>query len=131
MKSMKPLALLLALIFLAASHAQAADAPKDGKRLYHVVSLKFKPDATADQIKAVEKAFADLKTKIPSIATLAWGTNISPEKHDKGFTHCFVLSFVTEKDRDAYLPHPAHKEFGKLLGPVLADVMVIDFWSQE
>ena len=71
-----------------------------------------------------------LKEKIPGIASLDWGTNVSPEKHDKGFTHCFVLSFASEKDRDAYLPHPAHKAFGKMLGPILDDVMVIDFWSQ-
>lgn len=100
------------------------------KKLYHVVSLKFKAEATKEQIKAVEDAFVGLKSKIPGIAALTWGTNVSPEKHDKGFTHCFVLTFANEKDRDAYLPHPDHKAFGKVLGPVLADVMVIDFWGE-
>lgn len=100
------------------------------KTLYHVVCLKFKPDASKEQIKAVEDAFVGLKAKIPQIASLTWGTNVSPEKHDKGFTHCFVLGFASDKDRDAYLPHPDHKAFGKSLGPVLADVMVIDFWGE-
>ena len=36
---------------------------------------------------------------------------------------------ASEKDRDAYLPHPEHKAFGKVLGPVMDDVFVIDFWS--
>ena len=102
----------------------------NGAKLFHVVSLKFKPSATKEQIKAVEDAFVALKEKIPGVTSLDWGTNVSPEKHDKGFTHCFVLSFASEKDRDAYLPHPAHKAFGKMLGPILDDVMVIDFWSQ-
>src|SRR4051794_17978427 len=124
-------AILVASFGLAISARAADPAPAaDGKKmLYHVVSLKFKPDATPDQIKAVEAAFVELKAKIPGIATLNWGTNVSPEKHDKGFTHCFVLTFATEKDRNAYLPHPAHKAFGGLLGPIMADVMVIDFWS--
>ena len=112
----------------------ADDSAKDstaGKALYHVVSLKFKEGATPEQIKAVEEAFAALKTKIPGITSLHWGTNVSPEKHDKGFTHCFVLTFAAEKDRDAYLVHAEHKAFGALLGPVMADVMVLDFWSKE
>ena len=80
------------LVTLAASlQAVAADDAKDtGKALYHVVSIKFKEGATPEQIKAVEEAFAALKTKIPGITSLHWGTNVSPEKHDKGFTHCFV-----------------------------------------
>ena len=134
---MKPITLCLAVLLVLAvaffavrpRPAGAAAPDKAGGKLFHVVSLKFKPAATKDQIKAVEEAFANLKEKIPGITSLDWGTNVSPEKHDKGFTHCFVLSFASEKDRDAYLPHPEHKAFGKVLGPVLEDVMVIDFWS--
>ena len=134
---MNHLHLLAALIVLAGLVATlsgaAADTPApDGKgELLHVVSLKFKPGATPEQIKLVEQSFAGLKEKIPGITWLKWGTNVSPEKHDKGFTHCFVLSFASEKDRDAYLPHPAHKDFGKVLGPAMEDVMVIDFTAKE
>jgi hypothetical protein len=127
---MKMIYLLSAIAIAFAFTAIAADAPKTGK-LYHVVSLKFKEGTDKDQIKKVEEAFRALKTKIPGIASLEWGTNVSPEKHDKGFTHCFILSFKSDKDRDAYLVHPAHKEFGALLGPVLGDVFVIDFWAQK
>jgi hypothetical protein len=122
-----------AVVVVPASRAAAADAPakESAGMLHHVVSLKFKPAATPEQIKAVEQAFAGLQAKIPGIKALHWGTNVSPEKHDKGFTHCFVLTFASEKDRDAYLVHPDHKAFGKVLGPVMADVFVIDFWSKE
>lgn len=131
---MKTLTLLaaIALSFVLCTQARAADGDKESKKtLYHVVSLKFKPDATPEQIKSIEVAFAALKTKIPGIVTLAGGTDISPEKKSKGFTHCFVLTLAGEKDRDAYAVHPAHKAFGGLLGPIIADVMVIDFWGQE
>jgi hypothetical protein len=111
----------------------AADTSSEAHKgaLYHVVSIKFKADAKPDQIKAVEEAFAALKTKVPGITSLHWGTNVSPEKKNQGFTHCFVLTFAGDKDRDVYLTHPEHKAFGKVLGPVLDDVMVIDFWAKE
>ena len=110
-----------------APFAQADDS--GAAKLYHVVSIKFKPTATAEQIKAVQEAFVALKDKIPGVESLNWGTDVSPEHRNKGFTHCFVLTFNSEKDRDVYLEHPEHKAFGKVLGPVMDDVMVIDFWS--
>lgn len=121
-------------ILLAAAFSMvgfAADPVGKSGMLRHVVALKFKAGTDADQIRKVEDAFRDLKNKIPQIAALEWGTNVSPEKHDKGFTHLFILSFKTEKDRDAYLPHPAHKAFGKVLGPVMDDVFVIDFVAKD
>ena len=122
-----------ALLFLAASFQviAAESATPEGKALYHIVTLKLKEGATPDQIKAVETAFVALKTKIPRITSLHWGTNVSPEHHDKGFTHCFVLTFASEKDRDTYLNHAEHKAFGGVLGPVMGDVMVIDFWAKD
>ena len=128
------IALVLSLVAVSSStpaaRAAEGDAKEGKKVLYHVVCLKFKPEAKPEQIKAAETAFAALKEKIPGITSLNWGTNVSPENKNKGFTHCFVVTFATEKDRDAYLPHPEHKAFGKVLGPVVADVFVIDFWSQ-
>ena len=52
-------------------------------------------------------------------------------QHAKGFTHCFLVTFNSAADRDAYLPHPAHKAFAGSLGPILADVFVVDFWAKE
>jgi hypothetical protein len=133
---MKLLLLALLVTFsLTAARALAADADKPstgdskGRALYHVVSFKFKEDATKAQINEVEDAFAALKSKIPTVISLAGGTDVSPEKRSKGFTHCWVLTFASEKDRDGYINDPAHKDFGKLVGPVVADVFVIDFWS--
>jgi hypothetical protein len=56
---------------------------------------------------------------------------VSKENRNKGCTHGFVLTFKSEADRDTYIDHPAHKEFGKLVGPVLDDVFVIDFWAKD
>ena len=127
----KYLSLLLGVWLGCALTALAADAPARTGKLNHVVSFKFKETATPSQIHQVEAAFRDLKTKIKEIRSYEWGTNVSSEKHDKGFTHGFILTFRTEKDRNAYLVHPDHQAFGKMLGPILGDVFVIDFWSEK
>lgn len=122
---MKLLTLLFALTLTMATHALAAG------KLNHVVSFKFKSTAAPADIKKVEAAFEALKKQIPEIVSLEWGTNVSKENKDKGFTHCFILTFKTEKDRDAYISHPDHEAFGKIVGPVVEDVFVIDFWAKE
>ncbi|MDX1953262.1 MAG: Dabb family protein [Verrucomicrobiota bacterium] len=111
----------------------AADSKKMMKKdtLRHVVAFKFKESASAEDIKKVEDEFRGLTKKIKEIKSFEWGLNNSPEKHNKGTTHGFILTFKSEKDRDIYLEHPAHKEFGALVGPLLADVFVIDFWAQD
>ncbi|MGO8926870.1 MAG: Dabb family protein [Limisphaerales bacterium] len=123
---MKTFASILSAILVSGMMVSAHAAGK----LQHVVCFKFKTTATAQDIKQVEVAFEALKRKIPQVVTLEWGTNVSKEKRDKGFTHCFVLSFRSEQDRDTYVEHPEHKAFGKLVGPMLDDVFVIDFWSK-
>lgn len=97
--------------------------------LRHVVLFKYKAGTTAKDIKKVQQSFVGLKTKIPQIVSLEWGVNNSPEGLDKGFTHCFFLTFRSEEDRDAYLPHPDHKAFGDVIGSFLEDVLVVDYWT--
>ena len=124
---MKTILTILCAILVPAmiTNANAAD------KLEHVVCFKFKSTATTQDIHKVEQAFRALKGKIPQVVALEWGTNVSKEQRDKGFTHCFILTFKSEKDRDTYIEHPEHKAFGKLVGPVLDDVFVIDFWAKK
>ena len=97
------------------------------EKIRHVVCFKFKEEADPAKIKKVERAFAALKGKISGIRSLEWGKNNSPEGLNKGFTHCFIVTFDNEKSRTEYLPHPDHKAFVSILKPILDDVFVIDF----
>ena len=111
--------------------AFAADAPAKKEKLRHVVAFKFKDTATPEKITEVEKAFRALKPKIPAVVSIEAGTNISKENFDKGFTHAFIVTFNSEKDRDAFLVHAEHKKFVELALPSIADVFVIDFWGRN
>lgn len=101
------------------------------KALRHVVLFKFKDTASQQDVDAVVEAFMALPEKIEGIQAIEWGTNNSPEGLDQGFTHCFLLTFASEEDRATYLPHPDHKEFGKILGPHLDKVLVVDYWAKK
>lgn len=128
---MKTLLFIAIATFITSIFLMTANAVEGDSKLRHVVSFKFKSTVSKEKIKEIEDAFRGLKGKISEIQTYEWGTNNSPEKHDKGFTHCFILSFKSEKDRDAYLVHPEHKKFGGMLSGLLDDVFVVDFWAKE
>lgn len=123
------LLVVLATGFIVSNPSKTNEVAKTEKVLRHVVLFKFKDSATPAQIKEVEDAFRALPSKIKEIKGLEWGTNNSPENLAQGFTHCFFVTFASEKDRAAYLPHPDHKAFGKVLGPHLDKVLVIDYWA--
>src|SRR5687767_3801043 len=97
----------------------------------HLVLFKFKDAATAEQVKGVEERFRGLKSRIPQILDFEWGTNVSPENLAQGFTHCFFVTFKDAAARDAYLPHPAHKEFVSQLGGILDKALVVDYVSKD
>lgn len=105
--------------------------PETKKELKHAVFFKFKDEASDEDVKAIEQAFAGLPSKIETIKAFEWGKNNSPEKHDDGFTHCFMVTFDSEEGRKAYLPHPAHEAFVKQLKPSLDKVRVLDFWAED
>jgi hypothetical protein len=99
--------------------------------LRHVVLFKFKEGTTAEQVRQIEQAFCALPGKIDAIRDFEWGTDVSVENRQEGFTHCFVVTFRDETARGEYIPHPAHKDFGQLLGPYLDKVLVIDYWTKS
>lgn len=117
-------------IALMQAHAEPTKAGVAPQLLRHVVMFKFKKDATPAQIDEVVKAFGELPKQIDSIHSYEWGTNISPEMLDKGFTHLFFVTFNDEAGRAKYLPHPAHKAFVEKLLPILEEPMVIDYWAK-
>jgi lysophospholipase L1-like esterase len=98
-----------------------------GALLRHVVLFKFKDAAGPEQVREVVDAFAALAKKIDLIVDFERGSDVSVENKSEGFTHAFVVTFRSEKDRDTYLTHPAHQEFVKLVGPRLDKVLVFDY----
>jgi hypothetical protein len=100
------------------------------KELKHAVFFKFKDGTSEADVRAVEAGLAGLPAKIDSIKAFEWGTNNSPEKHDQGFTHCFMFTFGSEEGLKEYAEHPAHVAEAELLIPKLEKIRVLDFWAE-
>lgn len=103
--------------------------PDTSDYVRHVVVFKYKPEATEAQIKEITDAFRNLKNKVPGIVDFETGVNNSPENLNQDFTHIYLLTFENAEARDNYLPHPEHKEFGKILreSGIFDGVFVVDY----
>jgi len=123
--------IILSLLIMATFSAAQAQQHDSGKMLRHVVLFKFKADSSPEQVKKVEDAFRGLPQKVKEVKAFEWGTNNSPEKLNQDFTHCFFVTFTSEKDRDTYLVHPAHKAFVEVLKPYLDKALVLDYWAEK
>ena len=106
MKKVVSVLFILAIIVFSVLMVSYSSDQKPEKVLRHVVMFGFKPDVSEAQVKEVEDAFCKLPSQIDLI---------------KGYS---------DADRDAYLVHPAHKAFGKVLGGKASAVTVLDYWTK-
>jgi hypothetical protein len=126
---MKKLSFLIISIFITMSLIQAQQPIH--KMLRHVVMFGWKEGTDSADIKNVVEAFRKLPSQIKLIKAFEWGTNNSPEKLNQQLSHCFFLTFSSEKDRDNYLVHPAHQAFVAMDKPGIGKVTVLDYWAQQ
>ena len=122
-------AFLLASTLIGRSFTVAQEV--QAKSLRHVVLFKFKDSSSKQDVQKIVDEFRALPKKIPVIADFEYGLNNSPEGLNDGLTHCFLVTFKSDKDRDAYLPHAAHKEFVELLMPHLEKAVVVDYFAAK
>lgn len=120
---------LVAITFLLTTMTNLASAADSPYR--HVVFFKFKDSATPEQVQALEQAFAELAKKIDTVTGFEWGTNVSPEGLNDGFTHCFLVTFKDKAGLEVYLPHAAHQAFVAQLKPQLDKVFVVDYVAKK
>lgn len=100
--------------------------------LRHVVLFKFKDDTPDAEAKKMNDSFNALPEAISVIKDFEWGINNSPEDLHQGFTHCYLISFASEEDRDSvYLPHPAHQAFVASIQPYIEKALVVDYWANR
>jgi hypothetical protein len=123
---------LILLTFIAITIHSMANAQQKNQQplLRHVVMFGWKDGTDTTDINKIVAAIKELPSKISVIKSFEWGTNNSPEGINNGLTHCFLITFSSEADRDAYLVHPAHKAFVSLLKPAPDKITVLDYWAK-
>lgn len=118
-------------LLLSLGNATGQQETPEPKMLRHVVMFQFKDASTDAEIQTVVDAFRQLPSKIIEIADFEYGIDNSPEKLSGGLTHVFLVTFKSEEDRAAYLPHEAHLAFVEVLKPHLEKVTVVDYWAKK
>ncbi len=129
---MKSLVILLfTLVVFAISSLWVVKAHSTSERkLRHVVAFKFKPQVSLQQQQKATQEFYALQKKIPQIIEFEGGADLSFDQKKGKFTHCFIVTVNNEQDLAIYGEHPNHKAFSKGVDPLLAEVMVVDYWTQ-
>ena len=111
---MKAPLLVLWTAFLLAFGACNLAAQPEPKTVIHVVTVKWKTEATPEQIKAALDGVRALPKAYKGI-TRVWVKAIKVQG-DK--THAFVMEFADEKALKDYADSPAQKEWYKVYLPI-------------
>lgn len=128
-KKLKYTCLFILIIGLISGFYLKVDGQKE-KKLRHVVAFKFKPGITPEQMQKSTSDFLKLKTLVPQILEIEGGPDVNMAQKLGKYTHCFVVTVKSQPDLDTYGAHPNHKAFSKSVDPLLAEVMVIDYWTE-
>jgi Stress responsive A/B Barrel Domain len=92
----------------------------------HVVLLNWKEGTAAEDVAAVDVAFAGLREQIPQIVSYEFGA-------DAGFyrgnaDYALVAAFASEEDLRTYVTHPGHLALLKeVTGPILESFQSAQF----
>lgn len=120
---------IILLLGISARFYLKADELKE-KKLRHVVAFKFKPGITPEQMQKSTIDFLNLKSQVPQILEIEGGPDVALAQKQGKYTHCFVVTVKNQLDLDAYGSHPKHKAFSQSVDPLLAEVMVVDYWAE-
>lgn len=110
---MKRFLILLTCLFALAAVIAAQTAPKT---VIHIINVKWKDEATPEQIKAAVDAAHQLPSKYPGIKRV-WTKNIKYQAQE-GFKQAIVMEFESEDALKKYTDSPAQQWWYKLYLPI-------------
>ena len=106
---MRTLVGIFLALSLAAGLALAQAQAQAPKTVIHIVNVRWKADATKEQIKAAIDAVHLLPSKYPGIKRV-WTKNIKYQGQE-GMTQAIVMEFESEASLTKYADSPAQKWF--------------------
>ncbi|WP_323839932.1 Dabb family protein [Photorhabdus africana] len=76
----------------------------------HILLLKFTSEIKQQQLTTIRDTAISMQHQIKSISSIEWGSNVSSENKNKGFTHAITMTFDDHKAIANYFPHPVHEK---------------------
>lgn len=117
-KSLAVGALCLGVALLVARTARGQRSFGTPATVIHAVAIKFTPDSTPEQRQRVLDGVNEMAAAIPGIKNV-WvkATRVQPRE----FHAAFVIEFESRAAADAYVDHPAHREWESYYHPIRAE----------
>ena len=103
------------IILFGAGMLVGANKFRQPKSIVHVVTVRWKADATEQQRQAALDGVKKMAAEIPGI-TNVWTKTLKVQ--GEGYHNAFVMEFANEKAFKAYDDHPAHREWEKIYVPI-------------
>jgi len=85
------------------------------KSILHIVTVKWKTDATAAQREAAIKGVEKMAGEIAGVKNV-WTETLKVQ--GQGYNNVFVMEFENKAAFDAYADHAAHKDWEKIYVPI-------------
>ncbi|KZP31488.1 hypothetical protein FIBSPDRAFT_945016 [Athelia psychrophila] len=98
--------------------------------IYHILLIKFKPEATAEQRQDWVTRLIQLGKTIPAVKAVNTGKKIAGT-YDKGWDEGAVLLFDNAEGLQEYLPHADHLAFIAQGSEIVIDGTVFDIDTSE
>lgn len=105
----------VAAMVLTMGTMEAASAAKKPKTVIHVVTIKWKPGTTPEQISGALQGAETVANTYKGI-TRVWTKALKVQ--GSGYTHAIVMEFKDEKALKDYTDSPAQKEWYKIYLPL-------------
>ena len=96
--------------------------------LQHIVLMKFKPEVSAEDIDALERALDDLPNRIVEIQTYEFGRDVLHSARSWDFA--LVSGFANLESMQRYQGHPDHQAVVARLQELCQQIVCVDFESQ-
>jgi len=93
--------------------------------IFHVVMIKFKPEASDDQIGAIESALDDLPNHIVEINTYEFGRDVV--NSERSYDFALIATFANLTSMQRYQTHPEHVAVLKKIRAISEDIRAVDF----
>ena len=91
----------------------------------HVVMMKFKPEVSAQEVDELETLLGGLPERIDEIESYAFGKDVL--RSERSYDFALVSAFASLDTLQRYQVHPDHQVVVKKLGPMCADIAVVDY----
>ena len=96
--------------------------------LHHIVLMKFKPNASEDEIHNLEQMLDALPNTILEIQTYEFGRDVV--RSERSYDFALVSGFANLEAMQRYQSHPEHQKVISHLREICEDIRAVDFTSE-